>query len=227
MKPLWFVLAACVATDGAAADVDRLCQAALSAAEHFAAERGWQAEVRCRGVGAVADGATLQAIDPPPGAPLRSGPSTWNLRVQAPGAAAYLQRVPLTIAWSAPAWVSQRDLPPGTPLRDDDVELLRRRWPDGVVVVAAREDARPSGRLRQAVRSGELVTAAQLLPADTLVRGDSVTAVLADGAMEIRMPARLLAPARVGERARAQVQGRAAALEGRLADAQTLKVDSP
>jgi len=227
MKPLWFALAACAATDGALADADRLCQTARSAVERFAAERGWQADVRCRATGTVADGAALQAVDLPQGTPLRSGPSTWSVRVQAPNAAAYVQRVPLTIAWSTPAWVSQRELSAGALLQDGDVQLLPRRWPNGMVVAAAREDARPSGRLRQGIRAGEAVTAAQLLPADALVRGDHVTAVLAEGAMEIRMPAQLLAPARVGERVRAQVQGRTAALEGRLADDQTLKVDSP
>jgi flagella basal body P-ring formation protein FlgA len=148
------------------------------------------------------------------------------MRVQAPNAAAYVQHVPLTIAWSAPAWVSLRDLPPGQPLQADDLELQTRRWPAGLAVSPARDDARPTGRLRQAVRRGEFVTTAQLLPANALVRGDRITAVLAEGAMEIRMPAQMLSAARVGERARVQVQGRPVALEGLLADAQTVKVDS-
>ncbi|MBW8743385.1 MAG: flagellar basal body P-ring formation protein FlgA [Sphingomonas sp.] len=132
----------------------------------------------------------------------------------------------MTVAWSTPAWVSRHDLSPGGLLQDGDVEVQSRRWPDGMPVTPAQEDARPVGRLRQAVRAGEFVTAAQLLPSDALVRGDHVTAVLTEGAMEVRMPAQLLASARVGERARVQVQGRPIALEGRLADAQTVKVDS-
>jgi len=228
MKPLLFALAALGLLREASADADRLCQAARSAVEQLAASRGWEADVRCRTSAgkAIAPGAVLQALDAPQGLTLRSGPTTWAVRVQnANAAAAYVQRVPLTVSWKAPAWVSRRDLSPGMPLQAEDVELLTRRWPDGVAVTAAR-DERPAGRLRQALRAGELVTAAQLLPADSLVRGDRITAVLAEGAMEIRMPAQMLAAARVGERARVQVQGRPVALEGRLADAQTVKVDS-
>jgi flagella basal body P-ring formation protein FlgA len=229
MKQLVIVMAAMVAGSPALADADRLCQTARSAVEQLAAERGWQADVRCRGTAGkpVVAGAVLQAAELPQGTTLRSGPTTWGVRVQVPGAPAYVQRVPLNVVWNAPAWVSRRDLAPGLPLREDDVELQSRRWPDGVAVTAARDDAPLSGRLRQGIRAGELVTAAQLLPADARVRGDQVTVVLAEGAMEIRMPAQLLAPARVGERARVQVAGRPAALEGLLADAQTVKVGSP
>lgn len=228
MKQLACALAALALVGEASADADRLCQAARAAVEQLASARGWQADVRCRGAAGkpVATGAVLQAVEPPRDLVLRSGPATWAVRVQVPGGAAYVQRVPLAVAWTAPAWVSRRDLAPGALLRDDDVELQPRRWPDGMAVTAARDEAPLSGRLRQAVRAGELVTATLLLPADARVRGDHVTAVLAEGAMEIRMPAQLLASARVGERARVQVQGRPTALEGRLADAQTVKVDS-
>jgi len=200
---------------------------AQAAVERYAAERGWHADVRCRAAARVTEAAALQAVDPPAGTALRSGPVTWDVRVQVPNTAAYVQRVPLTVSWTAPAWVSLRNLTLGSQLQAADVELQTRRWPDGLRVNAARSDAPPSGRLRQAVRAGDLVTGDQLLPMDALVRGDRVAAVLAEGAMEIRMPAQLLAAARVGERARAQVAGRPVALEGVLVDAQTLKVDGP
>lgn len=227
MKPFVFAVALLTPVVEASAD-DALCQTARAAVENFAVSKGWQADVRCRMPthAALAEGAMLQAIAPPQGAPLRSGPATWAVRVQA-ARASHIQRVPLTITWRAPAWVSRRDLAPGALLQPDDIELRALSWPDGMAVVPAREEAPPTGRLRQAVRAGDMLAAAQLLPADALVRGDHVTAVLAEGAMEIRMPAQLLASARVGERVRAQVQGRTATLEGRLADAQTLKVDSP
>lgn len=228
MKLLLSALAALAVPHGASASGDRLCLAARSAVEQLAVAKGWQADVRCRAsVGApVAADAVLQAINPPEGAVLRSGPTTWAVRVQASAGVPYVQRVPLTVAWSAPAWVSRHELSPGALLQADDVEAQMRRWPEGMPVNPAREETRPVGRLRQAVRAGELVTAPLLLPMGTLVRGDRVTAVLADGAMEIRMPAQLLASARVGERARVQVQGRSVPLDGRLADAQTVRVDS-
>jgi flagella basal body P-ring formation protein FlgA len=225
MKQLASVLVMLAFLSDASADADRLCQAARSAVEQLAAARGWHAEVRCRGVigRPFVVGSVVQAAEPPQGATLRSGPTTWVVHIQPPGTAAYVQRVPLAIAWTGPAWVSRRDLAPGEPLRDDDVELQSRRWPDGLAV----SDAPPAGRLRHAVRAGDIVTAAQLLPADARVRGDRVAAVLAEGAMEIRMPAQLLTAARVGERTRVQVNGRPVALDGLLADAQTVKVDSP
>jgi flagella basal body P-ring formation protein FlgA len=223
MMMLLFALAAQVGGHN-----DRLCEAARGAVLHFAESRGWQADVRCRTPAgtAIPEQASLVAVDPPPVAPLRSGPTAWPVRVLAPGGSTYVQRVPLAISWRAPAWVSRRDLRPGEPVGSDDVALQSTRWPDGAALEPAREQTRPVGRTRQAIRLGDIVTPAQMLPAGALVRGDSITAVLSEGAMEIRMPAQLLAPARVGERARVQVQGRTAALEGRLADAQTLKVDS-
>ncbi|HEY8880041.1 MAG TPA: flagella basal body P-ring formation protein FlgA [Roseateles sp.] len=227
MKAFVFAVALLAPSLEASAD-DALCQTARAAVERLAASRKWQADVRCRMVmdTAPADDAVLQAIAPPEGILLRSGPATWAVRVQA-ARASYIQRVPLTITWRAPAWVSRRDLVQGALLQPDDIELRALSWPDGMAVVPAREEAPPTGRLRQAVRAGDMLSAGQLWPADALVRGDHVTAVLAEGAMEIRLPAQLLASARVGERVRAQVQGRTATLEGRLADAQTLKVDSP
>lgn len=222
------VIAALTTAAGAPTSDDALCQAARAGAAQWAASNGWQADVRCRGAGSrvLAAGTSLQAVGLAAGTPVRSGPTNWPVRVQAPHAPAYVQQVPLTISWSAPAWVSRRDLSPGTPLQADDLDLQLQRWPDGMAVTPARGDTPPSGRVRQAIRAGDLVAATQLLPPGTLLRGDRVAAVLADGAMEIRMPAQLLAPARVGDRARAQVQGRTSALEGRLIDAQTLKVDS-
>lgn len=228
MKPALFALAALAWPLGAFADADRLCAAAQEAVARLAAAKGWQAEVRCRAAAGapLAAGTVLHALDLPSGVALRSGPTTWAVRVQTPHAAAYVQRVPLTVAWQAPAWVARRELAAGALLQAEDFELQTLRWPDGLPVNAASAESPPGGRLRRAVRAGELLSAAQLLPAGALVRGDHVTAVLSEGAMEIRMPAQLLASARVGERARVQVQGRPVALEGRLADAQTLKVDS-
>ncbi|PTT78662.1 hypothetical protein DBR42_22970, partial [Pelomonas sp. HMWF004] len=83
MKPLLLALFALAALDDASADADRLCQAARAAVERLAASKGWAADVRCRAPGgrAVPASATLQVMDPPPGALLRSGPATWAVRV--------------------------------------------------------------------------------------------------------------------------------------------------
>ncbi len=228
MKPLLFALLALPAMAHASSGGDLLCEAALSAVSRFAESRGWQAEAHCRksaGASLPADSALLP-IDPPAGAPLRSGPSAWAVRVQASSRASYVQRVPIYVAWTAPAWVSRDELLAGATLQAGDVELRMWRWPDGVIVNAAHVEAPLSGRLRQSIHGGELMTSAHLVPAELLMRGDRVTAVLTEGGMEIRMPVQLLMAARVGQRVRAQVLGRAVALDGLLADAQTLRVDS-
>lgn len=228
MKQLLFMAALLPMSAQPSSGTDRLCEVARAAVARFAESQGWQSDARCRtsvGVSIPAD-AVLQPVDPPLGSPIRSGPTTWAVRVQASNRARYVQRVPLSVAWSAPAWVTRRGLSPGALLQADDVELLTRRWPDGVAVDPGREETPLSGRLRQTIRAGELLTSADLLAVGALMRGDRVTVVLTEGAMEIRMPAQLLAAARVGDSARAQVRGRPIALEGRLIDAQTLKVDS-
>lgn len=217
--PLGFGLVAC-------AQAHPLCEAAQSAAERFAEARGMSVEVRCRAPGAAVSptAASLVAMEPPREQMPRSGPTTWPVRVRLVSGRDYVQQVPLTVAWSAPAWVAARKLEAGTELQPGDLELQWRRWPEGLAVQSADGRTQPSGRLRTALGAGEMLTAVALLPAGGLVRGDRVTAVLAQGAVEVRLPAQLLAPARVGQVARAQASGSSAAIEGRLIDAQTLVV---
>lgn len=212
-----------------AVSAESLCEAARADVERYAQHLGLQADVRCRGlVGRpVSSQAELQGMGPPEGVAPQSGPLAWPVRVTEDGVRAYVQRVPLTVIWTAPAWVAAHDLVAGARLQTDDLVLQDRRWPEGLRVQPARADQPPLGRLRQALRTGDLISATALLPLDTLQRGDPVTAVLTEGAVDIRLPAHLLGPARVGERARVQVSGRSSALEGRLTDLQTLLVDAP
>ncbi|WP_457447652.1 flagella basal body P-ring formation protein FlgA [Roseateles sp. P5_E4] len=220
------VSAFCGLTVAACAQANPLCDAAEAGLERLAQSRGVTVEVRCRAAGpSLPAGASLLAMEGAKGQFLRSGPMTWPVRVQLGGGRAYVQQVPVTVAWTAPAWVSTHDLGPGAALQPGDLELQSRRWPEGLAVQSADAQPQPSGRLRMALRAGEILSAASLLPSGALVRGDHVTAVLAQGAMEIRMPAQLLAPTRVGEIARAQASGRATPLEGRMVDAQTLVVN--
>lgn len=221
-------LVAALSTTAMPAGSDALCEVALADARRFAQAQGWQIEARCRmprGRPLPPD-ASLQAGPWPSLPSLSSGALTWPVRVQVGAAGPFVQRVPLTVGWIAPAWVSTRDLAIGAALKPGDVELRSLRWPDGLLLRSADPLSIPDGRLRRALRRGEIVTATSLLPADALVRGDRVTAVLAQGAMEMRLPAALLAPAQVGQRARVQAAGRQLPLEGRLLDPQTLQVDT-
>lgn len=202
------------------------CDAARAGVERFARTQGLTVEVRCRDDIAKRPPveATLIALEVPASQAPRGGPTTWPVRVKLPAARGYVRQVPLTVTWTAPAWVAVRDLDAGAELRQGDLEVALRRWPEGWPVQAADRRAQPGGRLRTGLRAGDMLAAAALLAADGLVRGDRVTAVLTQGAMEIRLPARLLAPARVGQVARAQASGRTAPLEGQMVDAQTLVV---
>lgn len=222
------VIASCAFAVVPWAQAHPLCDAAWAGLDRFAQAHGLIAEVRCRVAAnqALPAGASLLAMGLPKEKVLRSGALTWPVRVQVGSGHSHVQQVPLTVAWTAPAWVAARNLEPGAELLPADLELQSLRWPEGLAVQPADAESRPSGRLRSAQRAGGILTTAALLPSGVLVRGDKVTVILTQGAMEIRMPAQLLAPSRVGSLARAQVSGRAVPLEGRLVDAQTLMVVS-
>ena len=219
---------AVLAAAAASPSSEGLCETALADVRRFAQAQRWAVEARCRHpVGRpLPPGASLQAETWPHASTLRSGAVTWPVRVRASDSVPYLQQVPLNVTWVAPAWISTRQLTAGAVLQPGDLELQSVRWPDGMLLQPADATAIPSGRMRRALRSGEILTDAALLPAHALVRGDRVTAVLAEGAVEVLLPAELLADAKVGERARVQALGRRVPLEGRLTSAQTFKVDS-
>lgn len=206
------------------AATDRLCDAATTELRRLARDRSLEVDVRCRPSGnrPVSPDAEVTGL-PWPDLAIRGGPLSWPVRVRE-GGQSYVQRVLLSAQWTAPAWVARRNLDPGQPLQDGDVEIQPRVWPAGLNVKAAQPSAMPQGRLKQAMRAGELLPASALWAPGTLLRGDPVVAVLAEGATEIRINARLLAPAKPGERARVQAAGRSAVLEGTVMDLNTVKV---
>lgn len=226
MKHCALLSVACVAALATRASADPLCDAARVELERYAQAQGLGVEVRCRTAGGprVQVGAILQALSWPAEQLPRSGALTWPVRVSVGAARPYVRQVPLTATWSAPAWVAARALQQGAQLQSGDLLLQIRRWPEGWSVQPCDAEHPPSGRLRQALRAGDLLQPMALAPEGTLQRGDHVTAVLAEGAIEIRLPAQLMGPARVGELVRAQASGRTTALEGRLMGGQILKV---
>lgn len=227
MKIVSFMLAFCIA-DSAMGQADRFCTAAQDGLAQFAQARGLVADVRCRQSAATTlpRNAKLSSMASAHGAALRSGMLTWPVRVDDGNGRSYVYEVPLTVVLTAPAWVAARNLRPGADVQPDDVELKTIRWPEGLVVQVADPQSPPSGRLRLGQRAGDVLTTAALLTDGALMRGDAVTAVLTQGAIEVQMPARLQSPSRVGELVRAQVPGRLALLEGRLVSKQTLMVVS-
>jgi len=223
------VFAICGLTLAASAWALPLCEVAEAGVQRLAHARGLVAEVRCRASAhqTLPAEASVLEVEVPRAQVMRSGALTWPVRVDVGNGRSYVQQVPLTVVWTAPAWTVTRNLQAGAELQPGDLELQQRRWPEGMAVQAASAQAQPLGRLHAALRAGDILTAAALLPSDALMRGDRVTAVLAQGSVEIRLPAQLLAPTRVGDFARAQVSGRTTPLEGRMVDAQTLMVVGP
>lgn len=205
------------------------CDAALAALQRYAQAQGLQVDARCRAAASATAPApaAVQAVAPRDDWRPRSGPLTWPVRVLGPSGRAQVQHVPLTAVWTAPAWAAARPLPAGALLQPADIERRSLRWPEGRDVTPADGAQPPTGRLQHAMRAGEILSPADLLPEDAMQRGDAVTAVLAEGGVEMRLPAQLLAPARVGERVRVQASGRMVALEGRLLAGQILQVGSP
>ncbi|MGM9485052.1 flagella basal body P-ring formation protein FlgA [Roseateles sp. NT4] len=227
MKRLAFMAAFSTAFN-AYASADPLCEVARAELERYAQAHEMEVEVRCRAPGGYQPpaAATLQAAPWPRDQVPRGGALTWPVRVVSGNARPYVRQVPLTTVWTAPAWVGTHALQSGAQLQPGDMELQSRRWPEGLAVQPGDIEHPPTGRLRQSLRSGDILSVAALVPNDMLQRGDHVTAVLTEGAVEIRLPAQLLAPARIGERARVQANSRTAALDGRLMDPQTFRVDS-
>lgn len=135
-------------------------------------------------------------------------------------------RIVLQVTWIAPAWIATRSLNVGDALAPNDTRVVMHRWMDGVEVRAAAEQS-PQGRLKRAVREGDVVQAEALVSTDGLLRGDRLEAVLVSGGVEIRTPVILLAPARIGEHVRVQPVGRTDVLAGLLADRATVQMEAP
>jgi flagella basal body P-ring formation protein FlgA len=213
---------------GASPVVDPVCSIALAEVVRAAAAQGWEAEARCVGRAKVppSPGASLSVQQLAAEGPLRGGPLTLLVRTDEPGRASVAHRIALRVTWRTPAWIATRALGVGESLMPDDTRVAMHRWIDGVEVRAAAEQP-PQGRLKRAVRAGEVVLEEALVSADGVLRGDRLEVVLSSSGVEIRTPVTLLAHARVGERVRVQALGRADVLDGLLVDRNTVKMEGP
>lgn len=217
-----------ISAGGASPALDTSCTLALAEVAQVAAARGWQAEAHCvgRANALPSPGASLSVQPVAAEGPWRSGPLTLVVRADEPGRAPTSHRVTLRVTWRAPAWTATRTMAVGDALTPEDTRASMHRWADGIEVRAAAERP-PQGRLKRAVREGEVVQAETLVSNDGLLRGDRLEAVLASGGVEIRTPVTLLAHARIGERVRVQAVGRADVLDGLLVDRTTVKMEAP
>lgn len=212
---------------------ERLCELAAQAVSVEARQRGGQAEVQCRAADALSvatEGWTFEALAPGPNG-LRAGAMTWAVRARQADGRSRVFQVPLTVHWILPTWVSARALPAQTLIGPDDLLLKPVALMPGEALPpqaahGAQAAEAPHGRLREALRAGEPVSTRRLLPADWLPAGHRLTLVMSEGGLQLQLPGRLVAGARVGEPARAQARGRREVFEGRLLDASTLWIGS-
>ena len=227
MRGVAFVVGLQGALSVAATESDAACDAARRELERHARDQGLQVEVRCRanaGVSLSSAGPSEKAVRASPWSPgvaPQSGALTWPVQISDGSAAGRTRRIPLTVTWTGPAWVATRTLAPGAWLQDGDVTMRSMRWPEGVPVQPARGDQPPAGRLRLALHADDILLPHAFHAAGTVLRGDRMTAVLQQGAIELRWPAALLASSRIGQSGVARIVGRAAPAAGRIADAQT------
>ncbi|MGM9514305.1 flagella basal body P-ring formation protein FlgA [Roseateles sp. DB2] len=192
------------------------CELASAAVHRWALEADAQVEVRCRGQGIYQQplpGAVAQA---PRDLTMLSGPMNWPVRVRRADGGTHTLQVPLLLYWTTPVWTLTRALPAGTLLQTEDTEIRTLPWPPGVSLTPARPESPPEGRLPRALAAGTPLNLKQLLPADQLQRGASVTATVSEGSVSLQRPARLMEPARPGAAVRVQVLGLSAVLQGRL-----------
>jgi flagella basal body P-ring formation protein FlgA len=153
-----------------------------------------------------------------------SGPGRIALKVVSQGGVARQLAVPVALSISSMAWIARRDLAAGTVVSASDVEWREHRWPIGAAAFAS--DAIPQGgRAKQAIRAGDVVIGARLVPRGELLQGDAVTAALRTSGVTIELPAMLVADARVGGNARVQLKGRRQTLQGVLVDPSTVIVE--
>lgn len=134
-------------------------------------------------------------------------------------------RMPVRVTLEAPQWCAQEALAVGQPTAPRQfAPCLRPLRHTSQWTLAGQ--ALPAGRLKRALRPGELLMARDVADGDLRLRGDAVTVVLRAGSITLESPGRLSQDARVGDTVSVSVQGSAQPVSGRLAAAQLVEVES-
>jgi hypothetical protein len=155
---------------------------------------------------------------------LLSGPARLRIEHTPAAGPARYEVVSLRLVLRSTAWVAARPLAAGTVLLADDVRLAEQAWPAGITPVGAATEP-PAGRLRAALRGGDLIDPRRLLPADQLPAGTEVLARRRHAALQVTVDGWLVAAAAPGERTRVQLRHRREVLDGVLVDARTVEID--
>ena len=134
-------------------------------------------------------------------------------------------RLPVRVTLETPQWCAQEALVAGQALVPQHYVPCMRplrhadQW-------ALAGQLLPGGRLKRALRPGELLMARDVADGEMRLRGDAVTVVLRAGAFTLESLGRLGQDARVGDTVNVQLQGSAQSVIGRLAAAQLVEVES-
>lgn len=205
------------------AEVGSPCAVAREQIQELARTWGGEAEVRCLGVSARTPSLVRWRAASLPQR-LKAGPMNWPLEWLGPtgwSAATH----PVVVRWSLPVAVTRTRLPAQHRLQDGDLQVAMQVLPPGFDLPPPATGTL-QGLLRRPLPSGALVSESDLLSPDSLPSGHALSVVLRQGSLELRLPGRLVAPARPGSEARVQLQGRREVLQGRVLDAQTLVVEN-
>ena len=211
--------AACAAADAAVACAQPALQEALRAKYPHAS-----VSLRPRedaGTGARLDGAcAVRAVD---GALRRPMGVTVELRDAAGRGQA--RRVMFEVEARMAVWRLASAVTADSALRSDQlVPVDADAVADHDAIPAARLQPAEGWRLRQALPAGHVLRQADVVPANSVLRGDTVSLVYRSGALVVQVPGQALSAALPGEAVRVAVAGQREPVQGLLGDSRHVQV---
>jgi flagella basal body P-ring formation protein FlgA len=132
--------------------------------------------------------------------------------------------VPVRVTLEAPMWCAGESLASGQPIAASKFVVCKRpvqraeQW-------AMAGQALPGGRLKRALRAGELLAAADVAGGDVQLRGDAVTVVYQAGGLMLETAGELGQDARVGEAVQVRLRNGGAPISGRLAAVRRVDIE--
>lgn len=133
-------------------------------------------------------------------------------------------RVPVRVTLEAPMWCAGESLASGQAIAESKFVACRRpvqradQW-------ALAGQAMPTGRLKRALRAGEVLAAADVAGGDVQLRGDAVAVVYQAGGLTLETAGELSQDARVGEAVQVRLRSGGAPVSGRLAAVRRVDIE--
>lgn len=198
------------------------CAALQAAWSQQLRPQAWGMQVDCSGWRPDQHAALAQEACEPAAAPLpwRAGGVSAAFKC----AGGRQRSLPVRLRMSSEAWVAVQPMAAQAVLRPADLVRQQVVWRDGGTAPLERPSL-AGLRLRRAVQAGQALMPGDVMPDEVVPARAAVTVVLHQSGLRLEMPGLLVADAQVGGRARAQLQGRRALMDGQLATATTLVVE--